>query len=114
MRNIIPAVVIVFGAVATASAQQPPAAPQSPPPLGTPKAFHVPPRHDITLANGMKVTLVQFGTIPKASIYLTTRTGHIDEAANEVWLADVTADMLREGTTTRSATQIAQDVAGMG
>jgi predicted Zn-dependent peptidase len=62
----------------------------------------------------MAVTLVPFGTVPKASVYCAVRTGHIDEAAEEVWLADVTGEMMREGTTTRTATQIAEEVAGMG
>jgi len=114
MKQIMAAAVIVLGAATTANGQQTSTAREAPPPLGTPKAFHIPPRHDITLANGMKITLVQFGKIPKASVYLELRTGHIDEAANQTWLADVTADLMREGTTTRTATQIADDVAGMG
>ena len=114
MKNFISAAVILLGAATTVSAQQTSTTREAPPPLGTPKAFHIPPRHDITLANGMKVTLVQFGKIPKASIYLELRTGHIDEAATQTWLADVTTDLMREGTTTRSAPQIADDVAGMG
>ena len=103
MRNIISAAVILLGAATTVSAQQTSTTREAPPPLGTPKAFHIPPRHDITLANGMKITLVQFGKIPKASVYLELRTGHIDEAATQTWLADVTTDLMREGTTTRSA-----------
>lgn len=114
MKNTISAAVIMLGAAATLSGQQTSTAREAPPPLGTPKAFHIPPRHDITLANGMKITLVQFGKIPKASVYLELRTGHIDETATQTWLADVTTDLMREGTTTRSATQIADDVAGMG
>jgi zinc protease len=114
MKNIISAAVIMLGAATTLNGQQTSTAREAPPPLGTPKAFHIPPRHDITLANGMKVTLVQFGKIPKASVYLELRTGHIDEAATQIWLANVTTDLMREGTTTRSATQIADDVAGMG
>ena len=113
MRNVISAAVILLGATTALNAQQTTTR-EAPPPLGTPKAFHIPPRHDITLANGMKITLVQFGKIPKASVYLELRTGHIDEAATQTWLADVTTDLMREGTTTRSATQIADDVAGMG
>ena len=95
----------------TASAKP---AKQKPPALGTPKAFKLPPKREFTLANGMKVTLVPFGRIPKVSVYASVRTGHIDEAANEVWLADVTGEMMREGTTTRSASDIAEQVAGMG
>lgn len=85
-----------------------------PPPLGTPKPFLLPPNHEITLPNGMKVTLVHFGTVPKVSIYCDVRTGHIDEKSNEVALSDITGEMMREGTATRSATQIEQQVGGMG
>jgi zinc protease len=85
-----------------------------PPPLGTPKPFLLPPKHELTLSNGMKVTLVRFGTVPKVSVYCDVRTGHIDEKSNEVALSDITGEMMREGTTTRSATQIEQQVGGMG
>lgn len=95
-----------------AAAQQPKREP--PPALGTPKAFKLPPKRELTLGNGMKVTFVPFGTIPKVSVYTMVGTGHIDEGSNEVALADVTGEMMREGTTTRTATQIAESVAGMG
>lgn len=85
-----------------------------PPPLGTPKPFVLPPKHELTLSNGMKVTLVRFGTVPKVSVYADVRTGHIDEKSNEVALSDVTGEMMREGTATRSATQIEEQVGGMG
>jgi zinc protease len=87
---------------------------EQPPPLGTPKPLLLPPKHEITLANGMKVTLVRFGTVPKVSVYCDVRTGHIDEKSNEVALSEVAGEMLREGTATRSATQIEQQVGGMG
>ena len=95
-----------------ADAQQPTR--EQPPPLGTPKSFTVPPKREFTLANGMRVTLVPFGTVPKASVYCIVRTGHIDEGSNEVALADITGEMMREGTTELTATQVAQRVAGMG
>ncbi len=41
------------------------------------------------------------------------RTGNIDEG-RDTWLADVTAEMLKEGTTSRSAADIARAAAGMG
>jgi zinc protease len=87
---------------------------QSPPAPGTPKGFSVPTPKTFTLDNGMGVTLVQYGTVPKVSVSLAVRTGNIDEKANEVWLADLTGDLLSEGTTTRSASQIALDAARMG
>jgi zinc protease len=95
-----------------AAAQQPRR--ETPPALGAPKAFTLPPKREFTLANGMKVTFVPFGTIPKVSVYTMVGTGHIDEGSNEVALSDVTGEMMREGTATRTATQIAEEVAGMG
>ncbi|HKP75075.1 MAG TPA: pitrilysin family protein, partial [Longimicrobiaceae bacterium] len=42
------------------------------------------------------------------------RTGNGDEGPNETWLTDLTGDLMREGTTTRSADQIAREVAAIG
>jgi len=91
-----------------------PAEKQSPPEPGKPKDFQVPKPKRFTLANGMKVTFVSYGTIPKASVQLIVRTGNIDEAANQVWLANLVAEMLSQGTATRTASQIAQQAADMG
>ncbi|MFL5619835.1 MAG: M16 family metallopeptidase [Gemmatimonadaceae bacterium] len=105
---------VVALAIATrvADAQQP--VREKPPALGTPKAFVLPTKREFTLANGMKVTLVPFGTVPKVSVVCIVRTGHIDEGSNEVALADVTGEMLREGTMALTATQVAERTAGMG
>jgi zinc protease len=87
---------------------------QSPPAPGTPKGFSVPKPTTLTLENGLGVTLVQYGTVPKATVNLAVRTGNVDEKANEVWLADLMGEMLSEGTATRSASKIAEDAARMG
>lgn len=87
---------------------------QSPPTGGTPKDFKLPPKKEFTLANGLQVTLVPFGKVPKATIRLAVRTGNIDEKSNEVWLSNVTGEMMNEGTTSKSATRIAEEMAGMG
>lgn len=87
---------------------------QTPPEGGPPRDFALPPRQSFKLDNGMQVTLVPWGLVPKVTIELVLRSGNIDESADQVWLADLTGGMLKEGTTTRTATQIAQDAAGMG
>jgi zinc protease len=87
---------------------------QAPPEPGTPRGFSVPKPTTITLENGLGITLVQYGTVPKATVNLAVRTGNVDEKATEVWLADVMGAMLSEGTATRSASQIAEDAARMG
>jgi zinc protease len=87
---------------------------ETPPPIGTPRDFRLPQTREFTLSNGLQVTLVPFGRVPKATIRLAVRTGNIDEKANEIWLSNVTAEMMNEGTTSRSATQIAEQMAAMG
>ena len=87
---------------------------EAPPAPGTPKDFRVPPRRTITLPNGMKVSFIRYGTVPKVALNLDIATGGIDEAADEVQLAGLTAQMLLEGTTSRSAGQISREAAEMG
>jgi predicted Zn-dependent peptidase len=87
---------------------------QSPPPPGTPKDFTVPSPTKLTLDNGLKVTLVPYGTIPKVTINLAVVGGNAAESESEIWLADLTGDWMREGTSTRTGAQISQDAARMG
>jgi predicted Zn-dependent peptidase len=87
---------------------------QAPPAPAEPKGFSVPKPKTFTLDNGLAVTLVKYGTVPKVAIRLAVLTGNVNEAANQVWLADLTGDMLSEGTATRSASRIAEDAARMG
>jgi predicted Zn-dependent peptidase len=100
---------ISLAAPAPLAAQQ-----QEPPPPGEPRNFTLPPTRELTLPNGLDVTLVPYGNVPKATVRLVVRTGNIDETAEQVWLADLTGDLMQEGTTTRSAEEVAQQVAGMG
>jgi predicted Zn-dependent peptidase len=88
--------------------------PATPPKPGTPRDFKVPEPKRFTLDNGLQVALVQWGTMPKVRVTLSARTGNAFEKANEVWLADLTGDLMREGTATRTATQIAEEAARMG
>ena len=94
-----------------ASAQQK----QAPPMPGQPKGVKLPPKRDFTLANGMRVTLVPFGSVPKAALALNIFAGTINEGSDEIRLANLTGDMLREGgTTTRTGQQVAREAAEMG
>jgi zinc protease len=91
-----------------------PAFPSTPPKPGTPRDFKVPEPKRFTLDNGLKVALVEWGTMPKVRVTLNVRTGNAFEKVNEVWLADLTGDLMREGTTTRTAAQISEEAARMG
>lgn len=86
----------------------------TPPQGGTPKDFKLPEKREFTLPNGMDVTLVPFGTVPKATISLAIRVGNVNEGPKEVWLADVMGDLMNEGTKSLTAAQIAELTAGMG
>ena len=89
------------------------AASETPPPPGTPRDFSLPAKETIRLDNGLAITFVDYGSIPKTTVLAVVRTGNIDEG-EATWLADVTVEMLREGTTTRSAEAIARTTAEMG
>jgi zinc protease len=87
---------------------------QTPPPPGAPKGFQVPTPRTFTLDNGLKATLVSYGLVPKVTLELSVRSGSANEAADQVWLADVTGQLLLEGTRSRSATDISLQSARMG
>jgi predicted Zn-dependent peptidase len=106
---------LLLGAVAlitlssTAAAQR-----ETPPAPGTPKPYRVPPRRSIVLPNGMKVTLVPYGSVPKVAISLSLSTGKIDESPSEIQLSSLTASMLVEGSTRLSGSEISRMAAEMG
>ncbi len=106
----------LLGAALLAAVPRPaPAQKQAPPAPGTPKAFRVPPTRTFTLRNGMQVTLVHYGTLPKVTVDLALRTGAIDEARDEVWLSKLAADLVVEGGTRGlDGAQLAEALAGMG
>jgi zinc protease len=87
---------------------------EKPPEGGTPKAFTLPQKQTFTLKNGMRVTLVPYGTVPKVTVSAVVRAGNLNEGAEQVWLANITGSMLKEGTATRTAEQLAQEAARMG
>jgi len=87
---------------------------ETPPQGGQPKAFVFPTQVNYSLPSGMDVTLVQYGTIPKVAMQAIVRAGSIDEQANQRWISDIVATLLKEGTTTRSAEQVARETAEMG
>ena len=87
---------------------------QTPPEPGPAKNITLPTPRTFTLDNGLEVKLLQYGTVPKVAVQLVMRVGNVDEAADEVWLADLVADMMIEGTTSRSGEQIATEAASMG
>jgi len=93
----------------TASAQK-----QSPPTGGIPHDFTLPTKKVKTLTNGLRSTLVEYGITPKATVSIIVKTGNVHEASNEIWLANLTAKLIDEGTTSSDARTLAKKVALMG
>ncbi len=102
--------VVITGAMAFAAFAQK----QAPPSGGQPKPFVFPRQDTYELKNGMKVTLVQYGAVPKVAMQAIVRAGAINEKSGQRWLSDMVGTMLKEGTTKRSSEQIARETAEMG
>jgi zinc protease len=87
---------------------------QSPPAPAQPKDFQAPAATKFKLDNGLQVTLVPFGTVPKVRVELAILAGNANESEKQTSLGDLTAALMREGTATKTATQISQAAARMG
>lgn len=87
---------------------------EMPPKGGEPKNFTLPKKDVVSLDNGLTLVMVPYGSIPKATIHFSIKAGNIDENENQVWLSDLMADLLEEGSTTKSGKEIADEMAGMG
>ncbi len=73
-----------------------------------------PPRTRTTLSNGLDVVLVESHNIPKFTGQLFFRSGNAMTAASAPGLADMTATVMRTGTTVRASRQIEEDLRRMG
>lgn len=90
-----------------------PASAEEPPAPAEPEPFQLPEFTTFSLDNGLDVTLVPYGTVPKVQVMLAVRAGNLNEG-QQTWLADLTGDMLEEGTKNLTGKQLAEKIAGMG
>jgi zinc protease len=84
------------------------------PTVGPERPFQLAPRVERTLPNGLRVIATRQAAIPKVSITLTVLSGYSSDPPDLTGLASLTADLIQEGTTTKSSRQIRRDVFGMG
>ena len=87
---------------------------EAPPAGGPPKPFRLPATQDFTLPNGMKVTLAPYGEVPRVAVRAYVNAGLVNEPAGQVWISKLTALLLKEGTSARTAEQVAREAAEMG
>ena len=111
IRPLVSLLAAIGLAVSPAAAQSQDFPPM--PPAGTPEPFTLPAAESFTLDNGMQVTLLRYGIVPKTYIGLRVYAGNLNEG-EDVWLPDLMGQLLREGAAGRSASEIAEAAAEMG
>jgi len=86
----------------------------TPPALAPERPVAWPTRTIRTLPNGLQVVLVESRTFPKISANLYFRGGNAVVAHTAPGLAEMTATVVRSGTSSRSSRQIEEDLRRMG
>jgi predicted Zn-dependent peptidase len=85
-----------------------------PPVLGAPPKVSLPPIVTRELPNGLKLMIVEHHELPIADFILLVGSGGTSESTGKMGVANLTAAMLREGTTTRQSLEIADQMAFLG
>ena len=84
------------------------------PAVPAPKPFAAPKVEERTYGNGMRLALLPFSATPTARIELVIRSGAADESVNQPGVAPMVAQLLLEGTVSRSGESIARLVSDLG
>ena len=85
-----------------------------PPEPGPPPRVALPPIVTRELPNGLKLMIVEHHELPLADFVLIVGSGSTTDPASKTGMANLTAAMLREGTTTRNSLEIADQIAYLG
>ena len=85
-----------------------------PPELGPPPRVSLPPIVTRQLANGLKLMIVEQHELPLADFVLLVGSGGTADPSGKTGVANLTAAMLREGTTTRKSLDIADQTSFLG
>jgi predicted Zn-dependent peptidase len=85
-----------------------------PPVLGAPKALTLPAVVTRDLPNGLRVMVVEQHELPLADFVLVVKSGGETDEAGKLGTATLATSLLKEGTTTRSSLQIADQEAFLG
>ena len=101
------AIVPVVGSTQTLDRSKPPV-------LGAPPSVSLPPIITRELPNGLKLMIVEHHELPVASFALVAESGGTIDPSQKTGLANLTAAMLTEGTTSRSSLEIADQAAFLG
>ena len=86
---------------------------QPPEPLA-PRPLNLQTPEEVTLANGLRVVILEQPRLPLVSYRLAFRTGDAHDPPALPGLTDVLTGMLNEGTETRGSRQLAEEIARLG
>ena len=103
----------VFGAP-RASAQETAKKKQAPPPAQPAREVRFPDFEQRTLANGLRVVVIEHRETPSVTVDMLFRAGQAFDTAPKAGLATATARLLRQGTASSSAQEIAQAIDSIG
>ena len=84
------------------------------PTAGDPAPFRLPERTDLTLGNGLRATLIEYGAVPKATLRIALRAGGLNERAGASGLAVLASRYLKEGAGDLDAGELAARLARCG
>ena len=84
------------------------------PPVAPPPAAPLPAAERATLSNGMKVVLSRRSAVPVVSLAMNIDGGYAADDPAKPGVAAMTMQMVTEGTTSRNALQIADELASLG
>jgi zinc protease len=87
---------------------------REPPVPLAPRPLNLPASEELTLANGLRVLLLENRKLPLVSLRLAFPTGDAHDPADRPGLTDLVAGLLNEGTQSRNSRQIADAVARVG
>jgi zinc protease len=86
----------------------------APPPVGADLTATIPAPVTQRLANGLTLITVERHDLPLLTASLVSGTGAAADPQDKAGLAELTASLITQGTSTRSATEIAQAVEALG
>lgn len=110
--RFLPALGLGFALGAAPALAQP--RPSEPPPPLTERPVAFPAFEEAALSNGLPVLYVEHQGQPVVTATLYVRGGTSADPAEQAGRADLTAELLTQGTATRSAQEIAETIEGVG
>ena len=112
MQDLI--LVLLLSLLPFAASAQAPRPQATPPPPTAPHSVQFPKPIEKTLANGLRVIIVERSNTPLVAAQLLIRNGGEVDPPELSGLANMTADLLTKGTERRTAPQIAEAIEALG